>query len=1644
MKSKILKISVSLLLILAMTMTNIIYVGNSLISYALDSFSTNNSNVEFNTYFKNEKGESVSSLDIKATNLETSLYLYLNVKNEGYIRDAQIELQDPNFTIEEIDSPYVNEIKDNIIILNQINAGRPVEIEIKIQMERKDNINIDLIDSETEMKLTGIYRDSTEKDIKIQSTKTIDLNLVEENTELENNVEIVTNKILKVAGENKRVIQIAIDTGLRNNNFPLKEITGQVKIPEIGENKPEVYAKIEKNSMTEGNYKYENGELQFSFKNVKTEQNKVLWRIDGKERIIVTCIYNEEVEIENEKIETKITATLYNDKKAKEEKETTITGKEKEKIITSTTKNADTSIYKGKIYNGIDREFTTTETISINMKDVLEYVEIKEENRINTERIEEIENLEGTNEFKYIYKSTIINKEELEKVLGEKGVLIIKDKTGEVITTIDKNTEANEEGDIVIDYREGKEGIVLRIVGPESNEKIRIKQNKIIKENSKEEMQNSRTMITALYITSNIEDEEKLTSYALTSLEESQTEAKINIDKTELSTVVENQVEMKVVLKTNSEENDLYENPVIRIEMPKEVEEIQINSIELALEEELKIRNYNIEGNIILIELEGKQTQYKDIAIEGANIIINAKIKINKRVATKEEKIEVEYTNQNANIYAEGNEIGKTNIDIKVVAPTDITLINTIKELSIEEMEQGATKETKMALSEKAQTITPQIDVINNKEVAIENVRIIGRFPNNNEENTMDIKLIENIVAEGANIYYTENGEATQDINNVENGWTNNIGDITKAKKFLITAEKMEPQKELTASYKAEIPGELEYNKNAELEYEVMYVDSETKVETTVKSTEVKLTTGQGPIMEANLSLKVGNDEIKAGDEVKAGEVIKYTVELSNTGTEDIENAKVSIPVPEGMVYVRPKANYEYTGSVYYEEINNKNIQETIEKIETGSKIVKEYELKVKNDIQDNRKITNVCKIMYGEVTKSSNEIEITAKSGNTSIVVKRITDRTSALYENGTVQYFAIVENTSDKKIDNVKVQTNLSKGLNVERLVLITGMKENDISNIISVGNQEIENQEEREITESELTGNVKSETTSQEIEYNEEIDIGSLETGEKKVLSYNLSIGTGIDQINFSAIAKQSSQSYRSNIWTDEINKISVDMQMESNIEDEYVKSGDIIEYTIIVKNNSNAETEGLLIKDEIPSQLTIHSITKDGEEVVIPEEGEININDKIKPLGQSVIKVVTVVDYSEARDEAEPITNKAIAEFAGKEIATTEEITHIIEADVESDNNQNGDNGVNNDIEDNNIASGNKIISGIAFEDTNANGKKDEGEPLLEGIKVKLLNVETNEFVKDKSGNILKATTNENGTYILNNIGNGKYIVIFEYDTVGYTITKYKAEGVLESQNSDVIKNRITINGEEQDVTSTDIITVNEDNISNINIGLTKLKNFDLKLDKYVNKIILQNSSGNTVKEYTEEKIAKVELDSKLIIGTRAVVEYKIKVTNVGEVEGYAKKIVDYVSSDFQFSSEMNNDWYQSGDNLYNSSLANEKIMPGESKDITLTLIKEMTENNIGLVNNTAEIAEDYNQLGITDSNSTPENNAKGENDMGSADVIISIRTGADLVLYTVFYIGVIAAISVGIVIPLVKKTRYVSRNKNKNRKKLDKI
>ena len=102
----------------------------------------------------------------------------------------------------------------------------------------------------------------------------------------------------------------------------------------------------------------------------------------------------------------------------------------------------------------------------------------------------------------------------------------------------------------------------------------------------------------------------------------------------------------------------------------------------------------------------------------------------------------------------------------------------------------------------------------------------------------------------------------------------------------------------------------------------------------------------------------------------------------------------------------------------------------------------------------------------------------------------------------------------------------------------------------------------------------------------------------------------------------------------------------------------------------------------------------------------------------------------------------------------------QINHIIEAN-QQDEPSSEDTPTGGDI-----ANGKQLVTGLAWYDENANGKKDDNEKTLNNVKVYLLNTETNNLVKDTTGKILEATTNDKGIYILDNIGNGKYIAIFE--------------------------------------------------------------------------------------------------------------------------------------------------------------------------------------------------------------------------------------------------------------------------------------
>lgn len=1633
MKNKIFKISMIILLIMTLTLTNFIFVGSSLISYAADNVSTNHQNIEFDAYFKNSDGQKITTLDRTASMKEMSLYLSLNVNKEGFFI-GEVELLNSNFTIVNSESEFVSKVENNKVYLNQLNVGTSAEIEIKIKPIEEDVMDFNMLDCESSLILTGIYRDNTERDIHIEATRNVTMKLIEENTNesVENTLEIITNKVLKISGEDKRVIQFSLNMGLKENTYPIKTIYTKINVPEIDGKTPEVMKDIHLNTMSAFEYKYENGNVEIALKNDITENNNILWRKQGAENVILTYIYDADVDLENIEIVSEEMVTLQNNKVLTSNAGTVrLSNEEVDSTIEVTANNAVESIYKGKLYSGLDKEYTSKTILDVHLANTQEYISIKEE-------VSRYLLADGEIDSNVYYHKTTINKESFDKIFGTDGNIEIYNENNELLATITSETETDANGNFVIDYtgREPK-GIEFRTSKPVAEGTLEFESTKIIKASDINVVKNANRMVTKIVYGYNNYDEQTMETKEATytkgieaeietniSLNETITEAKLEMNRNSLSTIMANDIEMKLILKTDDESRDLYRNPTFTIELPEQVQNIQINSINLLYEEELKIVNYSVDGRYITIQMEGEQTSYKAQSVEGANIIINATINVDRTSIAKPETVNVTYTNEKANGYANQEEIGRISKELEIVAPKDVTAISRIEALGVETIGEEEITSVTLQRGVEAKQVRVDFEIINNNEENIENVNVMGTFPTKTEENNIDIKVVDGITVENAQVYYTENEDATADVSNTENGWTETITNPQTVKKYLIIMDKIDSQTVVNGSYTIEIPENLEYNQTATQGYEVTYTKGQASTQNTVKATTIRMETGVGPKLETNLTATLAGETLIDNATVKNGEVIKYKVQVSNVGSEDVTNLKVTGVIPEGTMLVEPVDNYEYTGASYYKAIVTEAYENTIESLKAGEVKYVEYEVMVGSDVDAGTLIANTVEIHYLDTVQETNEVKVSTETGTLRTMVKRVTDRNINLYEAGTVEYFAIIKNISSEPMNDVTVKTNKSENLEVKRLTLISGMSENEVSDdeiypITSQGSHEIKEGTNLQVDE---------DTQSESIEYSDEIHIGTLEPGEVKVLSYNMTINempdNTVDTIHFSVIASDGEKEHKSNYWVDKVNSFDIDMTMESNTEDKYVKSGESIVYTIKAKNNSTSQTSGLIIRDDIPSQLTVNRVTRDGQEINFTTN-HIEIQSEIPANGEITIVIETVVDYSAARTEAETITNRAIATIYGEEIATTSELSHIIEADVTDDDN-NGDNNHPGEGEDNgDVANGEQMISGLAWYDQNGNGKKDNEEQTLSNIHVKLLNVQTNQFIKDTSGNILQATTNTNGMYVLDNIPNGQYIVIFEYNKDQYTLTQYKAEGISEAENSDARLNELLIGDTRQEVASTDIIGIDNVNIEDINIGLIELQNFDLKLDKYVSRILIQNSAGTTTREYNNATTAKVELDAKQMKGSMVIIEYSIIVTNVGEVAGYVRNIVDYMPSDLEFSSELNKDWYEKDNALYTSVLGNDIINPGESKTVTLTLTKTMGEDNL-VTRNNAEIYEAYNNLGLEDSNSIPGNNVSGENDMGSADVIISIRTGG--VIYMTIGITIAIIVLAGIVAGIIVKKK----------------
>lgn len=123
----------------------------------------------------------------------------------------------------------------------------------------------------------------------------------------------------------------------------------------------------------------------------------------------------------------------------------------------------------------------------------------------------------------------------------------------------------------------------------------------------------------------------------------------------------------------------------------------------------------------------------------------------------------------------------------------------------------------------------------------------------------MQDKIQINANSETVKVYYSENANATKDLENAENAWTLEMDNMEKAKSYLIILDTdLNTGDKVEFNYKVKIPSELPYNNTSYTTYKVYYDNNEqagTSAETKL-SPIIGISTGEGPRLKSYINIK--------------------------------------------------------------------------------------------------------------------------------------------------------------------------------------------------------------------------------------------------------------------------------------------------------------------------------------------------------------------------------------------------------------------------------------------------------------------------------------------------------------------------------------------------------------------------------------------------------------------------------------------------------------------------------------------------------------------------------------------------------------------------------------------------------------------
>ena len=1740
-KSKLINTILVIVIILSLTLTNFIVVGNALISYAMDSNldsqnNTVNKNVKFDTFFDEGNGNT-HYLVYDVNNTEKQMYIDLSVE-EGYLKNATIEFKDMNYMIADVkdESGIVQENKNNTLVLRQINANTNAKLMLTINDNLSDKIELSNLDRNSTVLLKGTYVDNEGEEKNIEKEIAVNVKLTGD-YELQITQEPNSYVTYNDGNSEKALVSVKVDSVLKEteNRLPIKDSKLEIQVPQLNGVKPDdVRVLANSTGLTNGktiedikqdenniNYDKDKGILTIITENKEVEGK--VWNGKGIDEYIITYIYPINAISETNSLDMKINSeiNMYSGDKLQAQTQGNILLKEQFGQMVSLNLNTiEDKLNKGKMYANSQREEKEYETIyNMEIK-----ANIEENDFIDGIRISDLgESFEDVNGTKYAttignqtytyYKKIKVSKTNFDEILGTDGKITVYDSNGNILGEINKNTKVENERYVFEGLQENVGHITLETTKPVKEGTISIEYEKAIRKDlpySKEQLRN----FVKFNVSANIVEKQGENYIQIENetsqieLEETNTKANIQIGKDTLSTIVNNEnVEIKIELDNNRENTDLYINPVFRIELPEYIEDINVKEANVVFDNNLKISNiqkYNDNGRIILeIALEGMQDGFSNGTFtNGTNIVLNTDIKAKLLTPNKTEEVKLYYYNPNAISYEEktqmwNQELGTSKTEIGFSAPVGMLAVNSVTNYedtgkSIISVEQGKI-EDKIEIFDEAKIAKMNMMIINNTENTANNIIAIGRIPfkgnktikdNTDLGTTLDTVLKSPITTvgnsiDGMKIYYSENGEATEDLNNAQNGWQENPTDYTKIKSYMIVLEdyEMKAGDMIELSYDFEIPANLEHQNSLYGTFAVKGIENSSvgSIEIFNEADIVGLTTGEGPKLNVEQKISVGD-----GQPIQEGQIVKYTVSVTNTGKSVAENVYIKDYIPDFTTYaVYQEGSGSYgevqSGYIYPEmklENGKKYIDWNIDKIEIGETVTQEFELLVEKlptlqkyyednladfgktpghsliqengeyylcEIDENANIINSEKVTEVPGTNAINTVKLTATD-----LAKELTNSTTG--------------NPIEKSYFDINERTNIDKNTLIkegEELIYTIDIKNTsgDVENNVVATKVLPDGTDFKEAFIQEYNNETLAWENKTSAEYNESTrqivwNLGTINSQESKRIRLVVTAAKLPDESSYKDIITTTTvyADGISNHVSEEIKntvaKPVIETNITSDISKEYMAEGDRITYTITIKNTGRLDAGNLKIEDILPDDLRFIS---GSYEINNGQNGNLNeYNNKVELYANILAGgEINLTIVAEAKNLPNDVDERQIVNYAtvsgdNFETVKTAELTNIIEQSATLPNppdesGTGGNTGGNNQGDNNqggtNVTDKKYRIRGTVWVDSNENGTRENTEEVLGGVTVMLVDANTGTVLQDENGNIKRIITANDGTYVFDNLDTGNYMVVFQYDTNIYGLTDYNKTGVNESQNSDVIESTMTENGETKTIALTNAIRITDSSYANIDMGLVYKNKFDLKIDKYVTKITVQNKDGVKTYNYNNSKLAKVDITAKKIAGSTVIIEYGIKVTNEGNTEGYAKNIVDYKPTDLEFKADLNPTWYAGNDgNVYSNELANTLIKPGETKEIKLVLTKEMTETNAGVSNNRTEIYEDYNDYGMKDIDSTVKNKAQGEDDLSSADVIITVSTGG-AVAYTCGTIIILLLMLAGLYIVRKKTARY---------------